>query len=119
MPVDPMADTLEAAVQAAESTAVSGGAIMSWIEMVLARRPVWQAQAAAAEFARQSASTAPLWRWVRVAGPQFVETAQGTSISATVSSVAGLATTLGIPLVVAVGSWVMLGAGYYQARKEI
>jgi hypothetical protein len=116
MPIDPYADTLRAAVETVES---NGGRVMSFVEFVLARRPVWLAQAAAAEFARQAASTAPLWRWVSVAGPQFVETVQGTSMAATASSVAGLATTLGIPIVVAAGSWVMLGAGYYQARQEI
>lgn len=116
---DPFADTLLAAVSAAEATAASGGAIGSWIEMVLARRPVWVAQEAAALFARQSASTAPLWRWVRVSGPLRTVAMRGTSMAVTVSGAGGLAVTLGIPLVVAIGTWVMLGSGYYQARKEI
>ena len=89
------------------------------INFVLARRPVWQAQAAAAGFASMSAQTAPLWRWVRVAGPQWTAAARGTSMAATVSGAGGLAVTLGIPIVVAVGSWLMLGVGYYEARKEI
>jgi hypothetical protein len=118
MGVDPYADTLRAAVQAAETVA-SGGAAQSFIEFVLARRPVWQAQAATAAFVRQAASTAPIWRWVRLTGPQFVEAARGTSMAATTSGAGGLASTLGIPIVVAVGSWVMLGAGYYQARQEV
>ncbi len=119
MAVDPLAETLRAAVAALESTAVSGGRVMSWMEFILSRQPVWLAQAAAAEFARQSASTAPLWRWIRVPGPQLVAAARGTSVAATISGAAGLATTLGIPLVVAAGTWVMLGAGYYQARQEV
>jgi hypothetical protein len=113
------ADTLLAAVEAGESTAISGGAVGSWIEMVLARRPIWAAQAAALEFAKDSAATAPLWRWVQVAGPLRVEAVRGTSLAATTSGVASLALTLGVPLVAAVGVWVMLGSGYYQARKEI
>src|SRR5262245_12501111 len=116
MPVNAHADTLRAAVETVES---AGGQVMNFVEFVLARRPVWLAQAAAAEFARQAASTAPLWRWVSVAGPQFVEAGYGTSMAATVASVTGLATTLGIPIVAAAGTWVMLGAGYYQARQEV
>jgi len=116
MPVNAYADTLRAAVETVES---SGGQVMNFVEFVLARRPVWLAQAAAAEFARQAASTAPLWRWVSVAGPQFVEAGYGTSMAATVTSVTGLATTLGIPIVAAAGTWIMLGAGYYQARQEV
>src|SRR4051812_47970915 len=99
---DPIADTLEKAVE----TAVSGGAIGSWIEMVLARRPFWIAQAAAEAFLKQSASTAPLWRWVRLPGPLYSVGARGTSMAATVSGAGGLAVTLGIPIVVAIGVWV-------------
>lgn len=117
--IDPFADTIRAAVAAAESTAASGGALGSWIQMVLERRPIWAAQMAAMEFARQSATTAPLWRWIRIPGPNFVEVARGTSMTATVSGAAGLAVTMGIPLAVAVGSWVMLGAGYKQALEEV
>lgn len=119
--VDPLAATLEAAVEAFESggTAVSGGAIGSWIGMVLRQRPIWAVQQATLLFAQQSASTAPLWRWVRLPGPLYGAAARGTSMAATVSGAGGLAVTLGIPIVVAVGVWVMLGSGYYQARKEI
>lgn len=113
--VDPFADTLEKVLE----TAVSGGAMQSWIEFVLARRPIWAAQLATAGFVNQAASTAPLWRWIRLPGPLYAEAARGTSMAATVSGATGLATTLGIPLVVAVGSWVMLGAGYYQARQQV
>ena len=118
MGIDPLADTLRAAVETLESMGASNP-MNNFIQFVLERRPVWQAQAAAAGFASQSAQAAPLWRWVRVVGPQWTEAVRGTSMVATVQGAAGLAVTMGIPLVVAVGSWVMLGAGYYQARKEI
>jgi hypothetical protein len=117
--VDPLADTLQAAVEAFERTAASGGAMQGWMEMVLARRPVWAAQLATLKFAALSAETAPLWRWVRLPGPNYTVAFRGTSMVATVSGVTSLAVTLGIPIVVAVGVWVMLGAGLYQARKEI
>lgn len=117
--IDPLADTLVAAVQAGESTVASGGGALSWIEYVLARRPVWIAQKAAEEFARHTASTAPLWRWVTVAGPQREIVLRGTSMAATTSGAAGLAATMGIPIVATIGVWVMLGAGYHQARQEI
>ncbi|HMQ05049.1 MAG TPA: hypothetical protein PKD26_14105 [Pyrinomonadaceae bacterium] len=117
--IDPLADTLRAAVNAAESTVASGGAAMSFIEMVLRRRPFWVAQQAAMEFARHSSTTAPIWRWVRVPGPNFVEVMRGTSTAATMQGITGLAVTMGIPIVTAVGVWVMLGSGYYQARQEV
>ena len=40
-------------------------------------------------------------------------------MTATVQGAGGLAMTMGIPLVAAAGVWVMLGSGYYAARKEV
>ena len=53
MPVHPYAQALRAALETIES---SGGRAMSFVVFILERRPVWLAQAAA-EFARQAAST--------------------------------------------------------------
>jgi hypothetical protein len=119
MPVDPYADTLRAMLSTIEDTIASGGAPKNWLEFIIANRPKWAAALAAGEAAFHSAQTAPIWRWVRVAGGNRVAVVRGTSMVATVNGVAGLASTLGIPLVVAAGTWVMLGAGYYQARQEI
>jgi len=126
MAIDPFGDTLEALLEGAESeagtgggTAASGGAMQSWINMVMSKRPTWVAQQAASEYAKQSASTAPLWRWARVKGPQWNESVRGTSMRATVRGGGDLGMTLGIPVVVAIGVWVMLGANYMLARQEV
>jgi hypothetical protein len=99
--------------------ASSAPGMMTQIEAVLARRPVWIAQLAARELAHGARATAPLWRFVRVPGPMSTIAMRGTSMVATTAGATGLATTLGIPIAVAVGSWVMLGSGYYRARQEI
>jgi hypothetical protein len=83
---------------------------------VMPRALAWRA---AQEFMTHARAVTPLWRWVAaetpVAGQNLAVAARGTSLA----GVGGLALTLGVPIVVAVGSWVILGSGYYQARKEV
>lgn len=83
----------------------------------IARRPVWIEQIAARELAPLAARTAPIWRWVRIAGPMSDVVVRGTSGVATLGGAGSLALTAGVPIVVAAGVWVMLGSGYYQARQ--
>ncbi len=87
------------------------------IAKLIARRPVWIEQIAARELAPLAARTAPVWRWVRIAGPLSNVAVRGTSVGASVAGAGGLALTAGVPIVVAAGVWVMLGSGYYQARQ--
>jgi hypothetical protein len=87
------------------------------IGKMIMRRPIWIEQVAAHELAAVGSRTAPLWRWVRIAGPLGDVAARGTSVGATVGGAGSLALTLGVPIVVAAGVWVMLGSGYYQARQ--
>jgi hypothetical protein len=118
MAIDPIASTIEALLGSSQGGTAATGPVAEILKG-LARRPVWIEQIAAHEAAAGARSTAPVWRWVRMRGPMSTVAARGTSMAATVSGAAGLAMTLGIPLVVAVGTWVMLGSGYYLARKRI
>ena len=97
-------------------TAASVSEMAEAIGKMLLRRPIWIEQVATHELAAVASRTAPLWRWVRIAGPLGDVAVRGTSVGATVGGVGSLALTAGVPIVVAAGVWVMLGSGYYQAR---
>jgi len=126
-----IAETLRAATGAAGAGTLASGAgsmgasgaavggMQNFVNFVLARRPVWLAQEAANAFAARSATTAPIWRWVRVPGPLYTQAVRGTSMAATMSGVGGLALTAGVPIAVAIGTWIALGSGYAAARKKI
>jgi len=76
----------------------------------------------AQQWARAGAATAPLWRMVTIRTGVGIWSsltsisAPGTSVAATISG-AGALGIIGVTGVVAVGSWLMLGLGYYEARK--
>jgi hypothetical protein len=76
----------------------------------------------AQNWAKAGAATAPLWRTVTIRTGVGIWSsltsisAPGTSIPATISGVGALGI-IGVTGVVAVGTWLMLGLGYYEARK--
>src|SRR5690606_36338285 len=74
----------------------------------------------AREWVRAAATTAPVWRTVSATfsywGVPTTVSAGGTSTGATVAGLGALGI-IGASAVVAAGTWVMLGLGYYEARK--
>ena len=112
---DPFADTVRASVE----TLMSTGGAASAVALMLGSRARFLAIQIARIGAIESAATAPIWRWVRVAGQVGTNVVRGTSMAASVTGAASLALTLGVPMVVAAGVWVALGAGYNAAKEEV
>jgi hypothetical protein len=91
-----------------------------WLGAGMNAHVQWARWAFSQNWVRSAAATAPVWRTVSATfsywGVSTTVTAGGTSTGATVAGLGALGI-IGASAVVAAGTWIMMGLGYYEARK--